>query len=332
LQQSQKSIAIFDRSSIGEARRIAMSTAEDLGFDQERRSNIGIVVTEAASNILAHARFGEFLICPSLLPNAGWLDLIALDNGPGILDVQRAMQDGFSTRGSAGQGLGAINRLADQTAIYTLPDRGAALWARFNLRNAPSAIACINVPLIGESFCGDGYLIAPGPNRSLFMVVDGLGHGAAAQEAATEAVFTVINSAENSPSEIIFAAHTALKRTRGAAMSVATVNHSKLSITYAGVGNVSTSLSSVSGSRNLASQNGTLGAVMPHVREYIYPYLPNTILLMFSDGLHSRGSFSAYPGLVQRPPAIIAGVIYRDFTRKRDDATIMVARLEGDSQ
>lgn len=113
-------------------------------------------------------------------------------------------------------------------------------------------------------------------------------------------------------------------------MSLVLVDEEKGLVTFAGVGNVNASLTNGTATRSLVPQNGTLGAAMPRtVQEYTYPYTPGTMLLMFSDGLGSRCSFAGYPGLAMRHPQLVAGVLYRDFTRRRDDATLLAARLEG---
>lgn len=113
-------------------------------------------------------------------------------------------------------------------------------------------------------------------------------------------------------------------------MAVAIVDHERRIMTYAGIGNISCNLLHGMTSRSLVSQNGTLGAVLPRVPlEYTYPIEPNTTLLMFSDGLVSKTSLTGYPGLQNRHPALAAGILYRDFSRRRDDATVLVAKMAG---
>ena len=307
----------------------------ELGFDEEKCSNIGIVATEAANNVLLHAQTGEILICPFEDDGSIWLDLIALDSGPGIRDIGRAMEDGFSSIGTAGQGLGAIGRLSDEASLYSVPEKGTAYWIRFSKNKVAPAMSAglVNIPVRGEKECGDGYLVRIGSSRSLYMVVDGLGHGAGATEAAQEAVATVSLYSHESLTEIISRSHDALKKTRGAAMSVALVDHERAILTYGGVGNISATLVTGSQSRSLVSQNGTLGVVIPRVpQEYTYPVERNTMLVMFSDGLSTKTSPSAYPGIQNRHPALWAGILYRDFGRKRDDATILIAPIGGKPQ
>ncbi len=329
---AHQSIGITDRSSVGEARRAAISAAAGLSFSEDQRSNIGIVATEAANNILLHAQTGEFLVCPFRDSASAWIDLFALDTGPGIHDVGRAMEDGFSTTGTAGHGLGAIKRLSDASSILSVPEKGTVYWSRF-LRDQPgfaSQAGIVSLPLRGESVAGDSFLVLEQENQPLYVVVDGLGHGGGAAEAAIEAIKTVRQHAGQPLVELMTRAHEALKKTRGAAMSIALVDWKRRSLTYAGIGNVSATLVGTSISRNLVSQNGTLGAIMPRViHESTYSLEGISSLVMFSDGLASKTSPTSYPGFSTRHPALLAGLLYRDFSRKRDDATVLVAPMDG---
>jgi anti-sigma regulatory factor (Ser/Thr protein kinase) len=329
LQYIHSSTAITDQSSVGEARRTALQHAQALGFDEVRRSNIGIAVTEMATNVLIHGRGGEILLCPfGECGGPAWLDILALDAGPGIRNMARAMEDGFSTAGTAGQGLGAVMRLTDESSLFSMEGKGTVSWGRFRLGVLPVVgnAGIVSIPVKGETKCGDGYLLRPAATRSLYVVVDGLGHGAGANEAALEALATVRQYAGDPAAEILQRSHDALKKTRGAAMSVAIVDHERKICTYAGVGNVTGVLIAGASSRTMVSQNGTVGAVLPrNVQEYTYPVEANTLLLMFSDGLNTRSELGSYAGVQHRHPMVMAGLLYRDFTRRRDDATVLVA-------
>lgn len=327
----QTSVPIDDQSSIGDARRAASSVARSLGFDESRCSDISIVVTELATNLLLHAGGGELLICP-VEAGAVWLDILALDRGPGIRDVSRAFEDGVSTAGSAGQGLGAVERLSDTVSLYSVPGAGTVVFCRFGLAAASKdvPVGVVSIPLRGEVQSGDSYLILPGVRRSLVMLVDGLGHGPVAAEAAGEAVKAVRSASKETLNEIMAFTHNALKATRGAAMSVVFVDHERSVATYAGVGNISATIGNGVMTRNMVSRNGTLGAVLPRIQEYSYPFDPGMMLLMFSDGLNSRCSFNGHPGILNRPPALVAGLLYRDFKRGRDDATAILASLKSE--
>ena len=89
----------------GEARRRAMALAGELGFDEQQAGRVALVVTEAASNILKHASGGEILLGKDVAAQA--IEVLAIDRGAGMSDVARCFQDGYSTAGSPGTGLGA---------------------------------------------------------------------------------------------------------------------------------------------------------------------------------------------------------------------------------
>jgi anti-sigma regulatory factor (Ser/Thr protein kinase) len=308
-----------------------MAAAQFLGFDEGRRSDVGIAATEAANNVLSHAKTGELLICSFEHVNIEWLDLVFLDNGPGITDVSQAFEDGYSTAGTAGQGLGAIRRLSDVSSLYSQPRRGTVFWSRLGKSRSARypSFGVVSVPMKGETECGDSFFALPGALRSLYMVVDGLGHGVGAAEAAKEAVSVVQASVGEGLTEILSRAHDALKKTRGAAMSLALVDHERQVVVCSGVGNVSTAVLTGTATRNVASQNGTVGAVLPRIQEYTYPIEPSSMLLMYSDGLTSKCALTGYSGLQNQHPQLKAGLLYRDFSRRRDDATVLCAPLGG---
>jgi len=117
-----------------------------------------------------------------------------------------------------------------------------------------------------------------------------------------------------------------LRKTRGAAGALARIDLGQRLVTYAGVGNISASIISEKTSRNLASYNGTLGQHIERVQEFTYPWNPDDILVMHSDGLGTRWDLDRYPGIRNKPPSVIAALLHRDFNRGRDDVTVLVAK------
>ena len=79
-------------------------------------------------------------------------------------------------------------------------------------------------------------------------------------------------------------------------------------------------------SQHLVSVNGTAGHQMQRIREFSYAWPSNGILIMHSDGLSTGTGFQSHAGLALRDPSLIAGVLYRDFTRRNDDATAVVIK------
>ena len=72
--------------------------------------------------------------------------------------------------------------------------------------------------------------------------------------------------------------------------------------------------------------NGTAGHTLHKITEFSYPWTDDALLLVHTDGLVSRWDLDRYPGLVQRHPSLVAGVLFRDFNRGRDDVTVVAAR------
>ena len=79
--------------------------------------------------------------------------------------------------------------------------------------------------------------------------------------------------------------------------------------------------------RQLVTQHGTLGQATPHeIREDRRELARGAMLVLCSDGLRSRWSLDGHPGLAARDPLTIATVLWRDFARGRDDASLVVVR------
>jgi hypothetical protein len=250
-----------------------------------------------------------------------------------MTSVSRCFQDGFSTGGSPGTGLGAISRLSKFHDIYSIPEKGTVLLAQTGPARTSGyglQTGVINVPYPGEEVCGDAWHCGVTPQRTRFIVADGLGHGVFAAEASRSAVRFIAESAKPQPMEALEDAHLALRATRGAAVAIADVDLAAGRVTFAGVGNVAGAIVSSAGTkRQMVSTNGTLGHQMTRARQYEYPFDADSLLILHSDGLSANWSWDKYPGLFHRHPSVIAGVLFRDFRRVRDDATIVVARWAG---
>jgi anti-sigma regulatory factor (Ser/Thr protein kinase) len=327
-------IAITESSQTGEARRAALALASRIGFKETERGNVGIVVTEVANNLVQHARDGVILLRSVEKSSTLGVEVLALDKGPGMVDIDRCLQDGFSTAGTAGNGLGAIHRLSDLFEIYSVPT-GTAILAHLWADSAPHVfeagleIGVVCLPKRGEEISGDSWACQIEPHRSLLLVTDGLGHGPAAATASAAAVRIFQEQHRRSPQVIIEAAHVALRSTRGAALAIAEIDGEQQSIRFAGIGNIAASIFSSAEHHNLMSHNGTVGHEVRKIQEFTYPWHTNGLLIMHSDGLGTQWRLDRYPDLSQKHPSLIAGVLYRDFHRDRDDVTVLVAKGMG---
>ena len=333
----QRTFPIGEPSEIAAARRAGNELARRIGFDDVRTGQLAIIISEAATNIVKHAQRGEILLRKVLRGGTSGIEVLAIDNGPGMANVRQHMQDGHSTTGTYGVGLGAIRRLSQEFDLYTAPGKGTLLMTVVWGPNASSAvpahpnwrIGAVCLPLASEQVCGDAWnVICEGHELSL-MVADGLGHGPLAAR-ASECASTLLEHATPGlpplPAPFIELAHGALRATRGAALGVAHIDSARRELRYAGVGNIAACAFDAQQRRHLLSHNGIVGSNLRKVQEFCYAWQPGMTLIMHSDGLHTRWDLERYPGLAQCHPSLIAAVLYRDFARGRDDITVVVLR------
>lgn len=211
-------IRVTDPTHAGEARRHAAVCAEAANLGERERGSLAIVVTEMATNLVKHAGTGTMVVEGITRNGSSGVRILGLDKGPGIRDLTTALRDGYSTAGTGGNGLGAIKRLSNAFDIYTAPGLGTAVLAEFwpvkknGLHITPIEVGVVSVPIKGEDVCGDGWGARQTAESMLLMVVDGLGHGILASEAAREGerIFTEIRSA--SPTPILQDSHDAMKK------------------------------------------------------------------------------------------------------------------------
>ena len=103
--------------------------ARQVGFDDIDRTRIEIVILELTRNILVHAGQGEIAIGEVEAAGRRGVQVEARDNGPGIVDLDLAMRDGYSTAHTLGAGLPGVRRLMDEFAIETAPAAGTTVRA-----------------------------------------------------------------------------------------------------------------------------------------------------------------------------------------------------------
>ena len=326
---------IDEQSQIGAARRSAVALAHRHALGTDAAGRLAIVVTEAATNIVRHAGFGVIVLRALLAGPDPRIEVLALDKGPGIPDVERAMRDGYSTSGTAGRGLGGMRRLADVFELHSQRGTGTALLVRVGDRVRSSGdahrpvslddrLGVVCVPLRGETECGDAWRVIVARQSISVLLVDGLGHGPDAAAAAAAATSAFPQLATESPEATFVALDAALHETRGAALSVAVIDRMSRAVRFSGVGNVDGRVVADGATEYLVPQSGIVGHGMPKLRSTDAAWPAGARLVMHSDGILARWRMDAYPGLMTAHPALVAGVIYRDFARDRDDATVLV--------
>lgn len=325
-------LSISESSQVGEARRLALKLASRLGFGETERGKVGIVVTEVANNLVQHAQHGKLLLQALQKNNQSGIEIIGLDQSPGMYSVSECLRDGFSTKQTPGNGLGAIRRLSTVFEIHSQPQLGTAvlaqLWQNSLSDHCPEKLQLsgICLPIKGEEISGDIWATAKSGDDTLILVADGLGHGLMANAAALVAVKVFREQVNCSLKDIVEAMHGAMRQTRGAALAIAKIDLKQQILQFVGIGNIAASIHSSTDNIHLVSHNGTVGHEVRKVQEFTYPWQQESILIMHSDGLGTHWDIERYPGLATRHPSLIAGVLYRDFNRGRDDLTVLVAR------
>lgn len=318
-------------SEVPAARRAAQRLAEQAGFPEARAGAVALVTSELATNLAKHARGGRMLFRVTGEP--AFVEILALDHGPGILDIDVSQRDGYSTAGTRGEGLGAVARQADDYQAYSTP-AGTAILARVARRPGAAApgigpleVGGIRVNAPGEQVCGDEWSVHVRDERIAVMVADGLGHGLAAHDAAHAAHATFERVQERAPADAVEEVHRALGGTRGAAVAILAVDIERATARYCGLGNISGVILLPDGARHsLVSQNGTAGVSRPRVTEFRYPFPPGAMLVMHTDGIGNHWELATYAGLRLKHPTLIAGVLFRDHRRERDDASVVVVK------
>ncbi|MDQ2102418.1 ATP-binding protein, partial [Azospirillum isscasi] len=187
-------LRIDDASALTMARGLAADLAAAQALGEDAAARLALVVSELGSNLLNHTpEGGSLLLRPLPAERAGeraGVECVALDHGPGIVDLGRAIAGpshppGAGPAGGLGYGLGAVRRLADLFDIHTQPGTGTAVLARViaqgggnpaGLPPPPAAGGAMMLAMAGTDWCGDGWLVR---GDGLVLAVDGLGHGEA---------------------------------------------------------------------------------------------------------------------------------------------------------
>jgi anti-sigma regulatory factor (Ser/Thr protein kinase) len=327
-------LPVSERSQAGEARRLALTWAEKNGCHPDQQAKLALVVSELAGNLVLHTTQGGSLLL-RMLENCGpeAIEILSLDQGPGSANFGACMRDGYSTSGTAGTGLGAVRRASEYFETHSQPGIGTAILSQLcpNLPATakPYQFGLANVPKKGEYVCGDACGYADlGGGRFRFIAADGLGHGPLAADASQGALTVFKANAGVDMPQLMEKIHAALRPTRGAAVSMAEVDIGLQRVSYMGVGNIASSLVRPNGDiSHLVTLNGTVGVVLPRLQQFTYPWSADTLLVMTSDGVKNHWRLDKYAGLMNRHSSLIAGVLFRDHSRKTDDTTAAVFRI-----
>lgn len=330
------SYKIDDRSLIAFIKREIHNLALQLGFTPHRAAETDIIVAELTSNLIKYAQGGELLYRAHHADGHNQIEIYCLDKGVGIDNVNKIMNDGYSSSNTLGQGLGAIKRLSNDFQIYSLRNWGTVQYIKicdkidFEVPLMPSGFnfSAVSVNYPGERVCGDGYYIKYSKKGFYIFVGDGLGHGANAHEAVEQAIKAFKQTTEHDPTAILREIHDKVKKTRGLVATIATVDYKSESWNICGVGNINTRIYRGLENKTYTPYNGIIGHNIPRtLNSTIVPYEKHQLIVMHSDGLRTRWNLNDLTSIIKQNPGVIASSLYKDNIRGTDDATVLVGKI-----
>jgi anti-sigma regulatory factor (Ser/Thr protein kinase) len=304
-------------------------------FSVARTGEIDIIVSELISNVLKYASRGELLYRFSKEADEPVFEIICIDNGSGIKDINHSMKDGISSKNTLGHGIGSIQRMSSFSQIYTLPDWGTIVYSKCYSSIASDSIQqgnmltrCINVTKPGEKVSGDNAAIRKVKDKTLVFLGDGLGHGEFAKEAVDKAIATFNTTTYAEPSDIIRETHVAVKKTRGLVGTIAVLDHKTKEWQICGIGNIATRMQRGLEYKNYSSYNGIIGLNIPgRMENNSQPMEKLQQLILCSDGIKTRWDLMHYPSILKYDPMMLAAAIYKDHARQTDDMTILIVKV-----
>ncbi|MGC4038653.1 MAG: serine/threonine protein kinase [Chitinophagaceae bacterium] len=325
---------VFDRSYLAILKKDIHALATRAGFKSTRLGECDIVISELAGNLVKHADEGLMLAKAIQHKGVNGIEVICIDNGPGMNDVKGMMVDGMSTKNTLGHGLGAIRRLSDFFQVYSQKEWGTIMVTRLfeekiKVSSTDSlATHTIIVPKHGETECGDAFFYKSDDATIQFFLADGLGHGHDAAEAVKVAGNAFIICPENDGPSIIRYISQSSRKTRGLVGTVVVFDKNAGKWAICGVGNIMTKLASPLNSKNYMSYNGIIGLNLPNtINAMEVTFEKDQLLIMCSDGIKSRWDVSKYPGLFRNDLSMMSATIFKDFNRNTDDTSVAVCKL-----
>ncbi|MGA1871206.1 MAG: ATP-binding protein [bacterium] len=343
---NELTIQVREWAEVGAAKRKAARMARNIGFSGKAIEEISIVISELAENLIAHNTVEGKIICSTIEDHGQkGIQIISLDRGPGITDIGKALQDGFSRKNSLGIGLGAVKRLMDEFDLSSKTERsgialyedkregiGTVIMARKWLHREEkpekglrkTRFAVMSRPKHGETYNGDRAFLHYFEGKTIVALIDGVGHGKYSEEAAREADLYLMDNYQKSLERIITEMHMKLRKTRGVVISIALIDDAHKTMEYVGIGNILTRVVKSPVPVSPANYNGIVGATLQSFKCFTHPWSQGNVIIMTSDGISDKYDLTKYPGLIIKHPVIIANIILRDYGRASDDATVIV--------
>jgi len=326
-------VEILHPSDVGVARRMVKSLGESLGFSATATEEIALATTELATNLIKHAHNGSLSMTPLGDGGRSGLEIESRDDGPGIADVEQALADRFSTAGTRGTGLGAVNRLMDEMDIVSTRGEGTRIvcrkWVRLpatSISLCPLAFGVATRPRQPGEDNGDAFIVKLWDESALVGVIDGLGHGKFACRAAQTARQYVESHFDLPLDQIFRGVGRACRATRGVVMALARFDWGQNRMIFASVGNVEVRVFPRSEPFHFVVRRGVIGLNAPSATATQHSWPTDHMLVLHSDGLTSHWSWKDFSSLIGQPAPVLAQELLRALAKAEDDATVIVVK------
>ncbi|MGW5690400.1 SpoIIE family protein phosphatase [Streptomyces asiaticus] len=322
-------VRVDHHSAVQLAAEAARGVARKCGLPGALPDQAAVIASELATNLDKHAGDGTLYVQP--LPLGHGVEILAADRGPGMHDPERCLADGYTTSGTLGAGLGAVKRMATHFQMRSADGGHAGTWACARLtasgeqRPEWQGVGAVCLPAEGEEGCGDARAIVDTDSARTAVVLDGLGHGQPAAEAAQAALRTFHADPDRPLPEVLIRMNRALRHTRGAAAGVLRLYAEHAD--YCGIGNIrALALTHDRVRHRLTGQPGIVGWGMPTPRVHDFPLPRGGTAVLHSDGIDARWSLDPPPSVLRLPPPLLSAALAHGHRRVRDDATVLAAR------
>ena len=317
-----------------------LSAARRLGLAESRRENMALVASEMASNLIKHAG-GRGMLQIWEQPG-GMLDVVSFAYGPGMGNPHLAQEDGYSTKGTLGKGLGSMQRLADDFGIFSQMAgagerwHGTVVWCRFRAhaggakRGAGEADFCqlglFVRSLSNDRYNGDHVYVDIRPERLRLLHLDGLGHGESA-ELATARLDRYFTQADSLGHLLEIVDRHLRSNARGAVAVACEIDAATRELRMLGVGDMAAHLCRNGQVQHYAFAPGVLGREHKNPQEAGAVLVRGASLVSTSDGIRRGWGEDAFPGLCNQHPQLMAYVIGNVMARMTDDQSVCVLKL-----
>jgi len=329
--------AIAGESSLYLLRSKLRAVSQRLGFNGSRREHMELVCNEIVTNQTKYAGgHGLVQIWEQAEPDPS-LHLFALDYGPGIANLPAALEDGYTSSGTLGKGLGTVRRLADRHDFYTLPRgmaskapwHGTSIWAQF-CQHKPRTVGGLQNGLYlrayqdnihnGDRICLD----SSDPEHARWLHLDGLGHGLETARDTEGACDIFLHSSDNL--QALDRLSDSLRGSRGAVAMACEITPETQQGRICGVGDMTAWLLLNGTRRAITFAPGVLGHAHRHFETVAFEFPPHAVMLTASDGIRRSWEASDLPGLWRCHPQLIAFFMGEVIGRNNDDRSLFAIR------